>query len=55
VSRRDGFVILKVNGAEVKSVEELNSAMAKNPKKVLLEGFYPGYEGVYQYPIEISE
>ncbi len=52
---RDGFVILKVNGAEVKSVEELNSAMAKNPKKVLLEGFYPGYEGVYQYPIEISE
>ena len=52
---RDGFVILKVNGTEVKSVEELNSAMAKNPKKVLLEGFYPGYEGVYQYPIEISE
>jgi hypothetical protein len=29
--------------------------MAKSPKKVLLEGFYPGYEGVYQYPIEITE
>jgi S1-C subfamily serine protease len=52
---RDGFVILKVNGAEVKTVDELNAAMAKSPKKVLLEGFYPGYEGVYQYPIEITE
>ncbi|MFM1962751.1 MAG: hypothetical protein RLZZ172_1596, partial [Bacteroidota bacterium] len=52
---RDGFVILKVNGTEVKTVEELNAAMAKSPKKVLLEGFYPGYEGVYQYPIEITE
>jgi Do/DeqQ family serine protease len=52
---RDGFVILKVNGSEVKTVEELNSAMAKSPKKVMLEGFYPGYEGVYQYPIEITD
>lgn len=52
---RDGFVILKVNGTEVKSVEELNDIMAKSPNRAMLEGFYPGYEGVYQYPIELSE
>jgi len=52
---RDGFVILKLNGAEIKSVEELNAAIAKSPKRIMLEGFYPGYDGVYQYPIEITE
>jgi S1-C subfamily serine protease len=52
---RDGFVVLKVNGTEVKSVEELNAAIAKSAKRILLEGFYPGYEGVYQYPIEATE
>lgn len=52
---RDGFVILKANGIEVKSIDELNSVLSKTPKRVTLEGFYPGYDGVYQYPIEISE
>jgi serine protease Do len=52
---RDGFVILKVNGTEVKNIDELNAAMAKSPAKVLFEGFYPGYDGLYQYPIELSE
>jgi hypothetical protein len=52
---RDGFVILKANGTEIKSIEELNAAMAKSPSKVLLEGFYPGYDGLYQYPIELVD
>ena len=52
---RDGFVILKANGVEVKSIDELNSVLSKTPKRVTLEGFYPGYDGVYQYPIEIGE
>jgi serine protease Do len=52
---RDGFVVLKVNGTEIKTVEELETAMGKSSKRILLEGFYPGYDGVYQYPIEISE
>jgi hypothetical protein len=52
---RDGFVILKANGTEIKSIEELNAAMSKSPSKVLLEGFYPGYEGLYQYPIELVD
>ncbi len=52
---RDGFVVLKVNGTEVKSVEELMAAISKSSKRILLEGIYPGYEGVYQYPIETTE
>lgn len=52
---RDGFVVLKVNGTEVSTIDQFNAAIAKSPKRVLFEGFYPGYEGVYQYPIEINE
>lgn len=52
---RDGFVIYKANGQEVKSVEELASALGKSQRRVMLEGMYPGYDGVYQYPIEIGE
>jgi len=51
---RDGFVIYKVNGQEVKSLEEFTSAMSKGQKRVMLEGLYPGYDGTYQYPIEID-
>jgi len=52
---KDGFIILKANGTEVKTVEELMNNVSKSPKKLLLEGFYPGYDGMYQYPIEINE
>lgn len=52
---KDGFIILKANGTEVKTVEELMNNISKSPKKLLLEGFYPGYDGMYQYPIEINE
>jgi Do/DeqQ family serine protease len=52
---RDGFVIYKANGQEVKTVEELANALGKAQRRVMLEGLYPGYDGVYQYPIEISE
>lgn len=52
---RDGFIILKVNGQEVKSVEDLSSAMGRGYSRVMLEGFYPGYEGVYTYVIEMED
>jgi len=52
---RDGFVILKVNGTEVKTIDELNTAMKTSPKRATFEGFYPGYEGIYQYPVELAE
>ena len=51
---KDGFVILKVNGKEVKSVAEMKDAMGSE-KSVTISGFYPGYDGLYEYPITLGE
>ena len=51
---RDGFIIIKVNGTEVKSVDELNNLLARSATRISLEGFYPGYDGTYTYPIELK-
>jgi len=51
---KDGFVILKINDKEVKSVDELKAAIGAN-KNVTISGFYPGYDGMYEYPVTISE
>ena len=51
---KDGFVILKVNGKDVKSVAELRDAV-DTEKSVTISGFYPGYDGLYEYPITLGE
>ena len=51
---KDGFVILKINNKEVKTVEELKAAVGAN-KTITISGFYPGYDGVYEYPITLAE
>ncbi len=51
---KDGFVILKVNDKDVKSVEELKAAVGSN-KTLTISGFYPGYDGLYEYPISLGE
>ncbi|MFZ1529673.1 MAG: trypsin-like peptidase domain-containing protein [Ferruginibacter sp.] len=51
---RDSFVILKVDDREVKSVEELNTALSSK-KSVTLSGFYPGYEGLYDYQVNMGD
>ncbi|GAO45706.1 trypsin-like peptidase domain-containing protein [Flavihumibacter petaseus] len=51
----DGFVILKVNGKEVSNVEEFRTEMEKAGSSVTLDGMYPGYEGIFRYPMKISE
>jgi serine protease Do len=51
----DNFVITKVNGKEVLSVEELGKEIEKVPNgAVKIEGVYPGYEGVYPYTIKLG-
>jgi serine protease Do len=51
----DGFVITGVNGKEVKNLDELKEILAgiKNGN-VRLDGFYPGFEGRYTYPLQIN-
>ncbi len=51
---KDGFIILKVNDKEIKSVEEMKAAVGNN-KTITISGFYPGYDGIYEYPISLGE
>ncbi len=51
---KDGFIILKVNDKEVKTVDELKAAVGSN-KSITISGFYPGYDGVYEYPLSLNE
>ncbi len=51
---RDGFVIVKVNDTEVKSIDDLNKVMG-SAKTVTISGFYPGYDALYDYPISLGD
>lgn len=51
---KDGFIILKVNDKEVKSVEEMKAAVGVN-KIITVSGFYPGYDGIYEYPLSLND
>lgn len=48
---RDGFIIIKANDREVKTVEELSAILARGGR-IKLDGLYPGYDGAYSYVIE---
>lgn len=51
---QEGYVILKVNGKEVKSVDELTKALNGATGTVKFEGVYPGYEGIYPFTINVD-
>lgn len=50
---KDGFIILKVNDKPVKSVDELKTLIGTQ-KDITISGFYPGYDGIYEYPISLN-
>jgi Do/DeqQ family serine protease len=50
---KDGFIILKVNDKEVKTVEEMKAVVGSN-KSITISGFYPGYDGIYEYPLSLD-
>lgn len=51
---KDGFIILRINNQEVKNVGDLNKALA-DQKTVNITGFYPGYDGLYEYMINLGD
>ncbi|MBU3713585.1 MAG: PDZ domain-containing protein [Ferruginibacter sp.] len=51
---KDGFIILKVNETTVNTVDELRTAIG-NEKNIVISGFYPGYDGLYEYPIVLNK
>jgi serine protease Do len=50
---RDGFIIVKLNDKEVKTMDDLNKILADS-KTITITGFYPGYDGLYDYPITLD-
>ncbi len=51
---QEGFIIMSINGQEVKSVEQLNSLLANATGTIKLEGIYPGYDETYGYPLNLG-
>src|SRR5450432_2524179 len=52
----EGFVILKVNGQNVNTVDELRKIVEQAGNGSLkLEGVYPGYDGSFTYPLKLND
>lgn len=51
---KDGFIITKANGKPVKSVVELKGIIGTS-KEVKVEGVYPGYNEIFEYPLTLDE
>ncbi|HSC55157.1 MAG TPA: trypsin-like peptidase domain-containing protein [Phnomibacter sp.] len=49
------FVITSVDNKPVKSVEDLMKILSNAKGTVRLEGIYPGFEGVYGYPLNLNQ
>jgi serine protease Do len=52
---QDGFIILKVDGQQVTSVQELGRLLASLEGTVQIQGIYPGSDGTYTYPLSLSD
>ncbi len=48
---RPGFVITKIGDQNIKSMEDLKSALANQPENFQIQGVYPGSKEVYYYGI----
>jgi serine protease Do len=52
----EGFVILKVNGQDVSTIEDFHKIIdAAGNGSVKLEGVYPGYDGTFTYPLKLND
>ena len=52
---QDGFIILSVNGQEVTSIQQLSKVLAALEGTVQVQGFYPGSDGTYTYPLSLND
>ncbi|MBS4065987.1 MAG: serine protease, partial [Chitinophagaceae bacterium] len=48
---KKGFIIIRAGGKTIKSVDDFKRAVESAGNSIIVEGIYPGYEGVYQYAI----
>ncbi len=50
---KDGFIILKINGKNANSVEQMKELIGAE-RSITITGFYPGYDGLYEYPVTLD-
>lgn len=51
----EGFIITSVNGEDVDNVEGLSRVLSNAQGSIRLEGIYPGYDGLYTYPLNLEQ
>jgi len=51
---QEGFVITSVNGQTIKNLDDLTTVLNSAHGTVQLNGFYPGYDGNYGYPLNLD-
>ena len=51
---QEGFVIIKANNQAVTNVEQLRKVLENASGSVKVEGIYPGYEGVYNFVLNMT-
>jgi Do/DeqQ family serine protease len=51
---QEGFVILKANNKTIQSVDDFRKVLEAADGSVKVEGIYPGYEGVYNFVLNLN-
>ncbi len=51
---RDGFIITKVNGKDVKTLDDLKNEIGTQTD-ITITGYYPGYNEPFEYPLTLDE
>lgn len=51
---QEGYVIVKADGKEVKTVDDFRKILESASGPVKVEGMYPGYEGIYPIVINLN-
>ena len=50
---RDGFIITKVNGKNVKTLDDLKNEIGTQTD-ITITGYYPGYNEPFEYPLTLD-
>ncbi|MDA3616774.1 trypsin-like peptidase domain-containing protein [Polluticaenibacter yanchengensis] len=51
---QEEFIIISINGQQVKTVEELTAILNNASGTVRVEGIYPGFDSMYAYPLTVN-
>jgi Do/DeqQ family serine protease len=53
---QDGFIILSINGEDVRNIQELTQLLSRlEDSTVQVQGIYPGSDGTYTYPLTLGD